>query len=66
MPEKDWAKVKSAVIRAHKHNKKVRFWNTPDFMDVWLQLTELGVDYINTDSPRSLAEFLKTLPKKYE
>ena len=62
-PSKDWAKLKSAVIRAHALKKKIRFWNTPDFMDAWQQLTELGVDYINTDSIRSLASFLKTFAK---
>lgn len=62
-PAKDWAKVRSAVIRAHALKKPVRFWNTPDFMDAWGHLTELGVDYINTDSIRSLASFLKSLAK---
>ena len=58
-PAKDWAKLQSAVIRAHVMKKPVRFWNTPDFMDAWEQLIALGVDYINTDSIRSLASFLK-------
>jgi hypothetical protein len=62
-PAKDWAKVRSVVIRAHGLRKPVRFWNTPDFMDAWEHLTELGVDYINTDSIRSLASFLKSLAK---
>jgi hypothetical protein len=58
-PPKDWAKVKAAIIRAHALKKPVRFWNTPDFIDAWEQLISLGVDYINTDSIRSLASFLK-------
>jgi hypothetical protein len=63
-PPKDWEKVQKAVARAHQLGKTVRFWNTPDYMDVWQQLTQLGVDFINTDSIRSLASFLKNYAKK--
>ena len=59
-PANDWAAIKKVVDRAHALGKTVRFWNTPDFMDVWELLTKLGVDYINSDSIKSLAAFLKT------
>lgn len=59
IPPNDWEKLKKAVDKGHGLGKKVRFWNTPDFIEGWSKLIELGVDYINTDSIKALAEFLK-------
>jgi hypothetical protein len=56
----DWEKLKKAVDKGHALGKKLRFWNTPDFIEGWSKLIELGVDYLNTDSIKALAEFLKT------
>lgn len=58
-PAKDWEKLKNSITRGHSLGKKVRLWNAPDNYDGWLRLMELGVDYINTDSIKALAEFLK-------
>ncbi|AEV97737.1 hypothetical protein A4D02_16155 [Niastella koreensis] len=55
----DWEKLKKAVDKGHALGKKVRLWNTPDFIEGWAKLIELGVDYINTDSIKALAEYLK-------
>ncbi len=53
-------KLKKAVDKGHALGKKIRMWNTPDFMEGWAKLSrELGVDYIDTDSIKALAEFLK-------
>ncbi|THU34925.1 alkaline phosphatase [Niastella caeni] len=56
----DWEKLKKAVDKGHALGKKIRFWNTPDFIEGWQKLIELGIDYINTDSIKALAEYLKT------
>jgi alkaline phosphatase len=56
----EWEKLKKAVDKGHALGKKIRLWNTPDFIEGWAKLIELGVDYINTDSIKALAEFLKT------
>jgi hypothetical protein len=58
-PEKDWEALQRAVAKGHELGKKVRFWNTPDFVEGWQKVIELGVDYIDTYSIKSLAEFLK-------
>lgn len=50
-----------AVERAHALRKPVRFWGAPDFENAWLQLVNLRVDYINTDSIKALAGFLNKL-----
>ena len=55
----DWEKLKKAVVKGHALGKKIRMWNSPDFMEGWAKLLELGVDYIDTDSIKALAEFLK-------
>ncbi|MBO9204482.1 MULTISPECIES: PI-PLC domain-containing protein [Niastella] len=59
IPEKNWLALQKAVAKGHELGKKVRFWNTPDFVDGWQKVIELGVDYIDTYSIKSLAEYLK-------
>jgi alkaline phosphatase len=58
-PAKDWEALQKAVAKGHALGKKVRFWNAPDFIEGWQKMIELGVDYINTDSIKALAQFLK-------
>ena len=58
-PVKDWAALQNAVAKGHELGKAVRIWNTPDFAEGWQKVLELGVDYIDTFSIRSLAEYLK-------
>jgi hypothetical protein len=64
-PAKDWLALQKAVAKGHELGKKVRFWNTPDTEEGWPKVLELGVDYIDTYSIKSLAEYLKkNTPKK--
>lgn len=58
IPASDLAILKTAVAKAHKLNKPVRFWNCPDFVNAWAQFKQLGVDFINTDHIAALASFL--------
>jgi alkaline phosphatase len=58
-PAKDWEALQKAVAKGHELGKKVRFWNTPDFDEGWQKVIELGVDFIDTYSIKSLAEYLK-------
>lgn len=59
IPGKDWEILKSAVDKAHRLNKPVRFWDAPDFSNAWIQFMRLGVDYINTDHIAEISAFLK-------
>jgi hypothetical protein len=59
-PAKEWELIKKNIARGRLLGKKVRLWNAPDNMEGWQRLMELGVDYLNTDSIKALAEFLKT------
>ncbi len=54
--------VDSLIKKIHRLNKKIRFWNAPDFANAWYQLIEAGVDYINTDHIPELSVFLSKLP----
>jgi alkaline phosphatase len=54
-------KMKSVVDVLHGQGKKVRFWATPDKKKVWTALAKMGVDFINTDSPKALRGFLNKM-----
>jgi hypothetical protein len=58
MPEAEQTKLKDIVAKAHKHNRLVRFWATPENPVVWEQLLAAGVDLINTDQLPELRRFL--------
>jgi len=44
-------KIKKTIAVAKTLEKPIRFWATPDTPTAWKILTELGVDFINTDQP---------------
>jgi glycerophosphoryl diester phosphodiesterase len=51
------------VSDAHQQGRKIRFWATPDAggdarAAIWALLCDVGVDYLNTDDLRGLADFL--------
>ena len=64
IPAPQWDTLHRLVTRAHALKKPVRFWATPDFTNAWYQLIRLQVDYINTDSIKALADFLRKLPAR--
>jgi alkaline phosphatase len=47
--DEETAKIKNAVEKAHQQQKPMRFYGAPDFPNAWVNLMDLGVDYINTD-----------------
>ncbi|QXV65274.1 alkaline phosphatase [Mucilaginibacter sp. 21P] len=54
----DSIKLKGLVNAAHAMRKPFRFWATQDSPNTWIQLEKLGVDWINTDHPQQLHDFL--------
>lgn len=56
--ENDRLKLLTAVKAAHDQQKPFRFWASPDNINAWKQLINLGADYINTDKVTALGEFL--------
>jgi len=57
--ETDLKKLDSAVTKAHARGRRVRFWATPENIEVWRQLRASGVDMINTDDLAGLEQFLR-------
>ena len=47
-----------AVKRVHDEGKRIRFWATPETTAAWQELSDAGVDHINTDRLEELSAFL--------
>lgn len=58
MPENERRLLKKYVAAAHRANRKLRFWATPDSEAVWRELAAAKVDLINTDNLKVLQTFL--------
>jgi alkaline phosphatase len=59
----DSLKLKTLINAAHDKHKPFRFWATQDSPNTWIQLEKLGVDWINTDHPQQLHDFLANRSK---
>ncbi|MFF0341808.1 glycerophosphodiester phosphodiesterase family protein [Kribbella sp. NPDC004875] len=64
MPAAEKTKLHDIVTTAHHAGYKVRFWATPDTPGaareaLWRELTDAGVDYLNTDDLHGLEDFLR-------
>jgi alkaline phosphatase len=59
----DLEKMTAVVKRVHGLGKTFRFWATKDSPNSWKELERMGVDWIGTDHPSSLAEFYKNSMK---
>jgi alkaline phosphatase len=58
--KKEREAIQAVVEQVHKQGKKIRFWATPDNINAWKSLINLGVDYLNTDNLSGLGRFLRT------
>jgi alkaline phosphatase len=52
-------KVKAILEIVHAQGLPFRFWATPDTELSWKTMSELSVDFINTDKPKACSNFLK-------
>jgi len=59
MPVAEKEKLHEFVAKAHAKGRRVRFWAIPSNRAVWSELSEAGVDLINTDDLPGLAGFLR-------
>ncbi len=62
MVEAELQKGLDLVAKVHGFNKPIRFWATPDSKTAWKAISEMGVDYINTDMPHQAYQYLVKLP----
>lgn len=65
LPEKELQTINQLIATAHGKNKKIRFWNAPDFINSWYAYMDLGIDYINTDQIEAMGNFLKQFPDRH-
>lgn len=51
--------LEDVIKSVHEQGKKIRFWATPDHVNAWKMLMNLGVDYLNTDKVEELGPYLR-------
>ena len=59
MPPEEREKLKTLVRKTHEKGCRIRFWNTPDKEILWKTQFDFGVDYLNTDKPQQMRDFLR-------
>ena len=57
-------KAKQFIDQVHQLGKPVRLWASPDKPAAWEQFMQWGVDFINTDKIKELADFIVHHEKK--
>ncbi len=62
--EPELKKIVEKINAAHKLNKPIRFWSTPDGVTAWNTLHNIGVDIIGTDEPTKCAAFFEHRERK--
>ena len=63
IPAVEKEKVLKITQSVHKYKIPFRFWATPDTPEAWKMLPELGIDFINTDQPIRVSEYLRNNKK---
>jgi hypothetical protein len=56
--EKDLNRIRGLSARVHAEGKLLRLWSIPDNMLAWRELSNAGVDLINTDHLADLSRYL--------
>jgi len=51
--------LRKLVARTHGQGRRLRLWAAPDNENAWKELSEAGVDLVNTDSLSGLSAFLR-------
>ena len=59
MPKAQKEKLSELVNVAHDHNRQIRFFGLPQNVNVWRELLDAGVDWINVDKLEMFAKFYK-------
>jgi Glycerophosphoryl diester phosphodiesterase family len=62
MSDAERKKLHDIVAKTHARGRRIRFWATPDNVEMWRELDAAGVDMINTDDLAGLEKFLRSRP----
>ena len=57
MPDPEKALLREFVAKAHQQGRQLRLWAAPDLPSAWKLQKEMGVDFVNTDRLKQLADF---------
>jgi len=60
MPKAQKEKLAALVKLAHEHGRQIRFYALPQNENVWRELLDAGVDWINVDQLQRFSEFYKS------
>lgn len=60
LPVENQKLLNDFVGGAHREGRKFRFWGVPDRADFWKLMVDSQVDWVNTDQPRRLREWVIT------
>jgi hypothetical protein len=58
MSEQQELKLKELISKVNAEDKKLRLWASPDNPNAWETFKALGIDFINTDTPKKFAAFM--------
>jgi Glycerophosphoryl diester phosphodiesterase family len=58
LSDDDEERLACIAENAHGNGRQVRFYGAPDNPEYWRTALDFGVDYINTDNPAALEDFL--------
>ncbi|MCF8277655.1 MAG: phosphatidylinositol-specific phospholipase C/glycerophosphodiester phosphodiesterase family protein [Flavobacteriales bacterium] len=56
MPSEEQLKLRKLVSKVHAEGKKLRLWASPDNPNAWESFQKIGIDLINTNTPKKFAE----------
>jgi hypothetical protein len=56
-PDHERQRLRDFVDKAHRQGRKVRFWGTPDRVEMWRVLANADVDLLNADDLAGLESF---------
>jgi alkaline phosphatase len=57
--KKEKEALETVIKQVHDQGKKIRFWGTPDNINAWKMLMNMGIDYLNTDKVEELGPYLR-------
>lgn len=57
-PAVEREKLERIIAKTHSRGQRIRFWATPDRVEVWRLLDEVGVDLLNTDDLKGMRDYL--------
>ena len=59
MPEEQELKLRKLVSKVHAEGKKLRLWASPDNPNAWETFGRIGIDLINTDTPKKFSDYFR-------